>query len=575
MRKKTLKILALLQIILLLGGCATGDAANQEIAEEPLGEDVRFEDIAYVRPELERFETAAAELEEALGKLSLPSTLSKLIGECYACYYHYDTMYTLAHIRSCQDVTDEYYAGEWDWCSENYPQVQQMMDDVYVLCAQSRYGPILERLYFWEGFVEEYGGSGDEGAYPDEVYELFRQENRLLAQYRALTADPIIELDGQSLSLEEYILTADSEEYLRAVAAYYDQYNERLCNIYTELIKLRRAQAEALGYDSYEQMQYAYTFERDYTPRQAAGYFADIRRYLAPYYRQVMKKNGYGTVDWGYLPEQQLHDILAAAAERMGGGIAESFDYMDSRGLYDIRLDYRKANISFQTYLADYEAPFLFLDACGDNSDILNFAHEFGHYADTYVNGNAYETTDLAESFSQAMEYLISFYLGDSLDVEDREELLRIEAMDTLSMYCQQAALAEFESRVYALPEEELSCEKINALYLSTALDYGVMDAWSMAADAKGWIDVPHLFESPFYVVSYPVTNDIAMQIFALEEEKAGQGLEKYREMLSRESGALMPAVESAGLQSPFTPGRIQQVLTCLREILDQDGAKF
>ena len=37
-----------------------------------------------------------------------------------------------------------------------------------------------------------------------------------------------------------------------------------------------------------------------------------------------------------------------------------------------------KANMSFMTYLNDYEAPFLFLNASGTNDDILSFAHEFG-----------------------------------------------------------------------------------------------------------------------------------------------------------------------------------------------------
>lgn len=567
MKRKGLEMLALFLALLLLCSCGGKWTTSQKPSEEAeLFED--FDSIAYVRPELESFENAAAQLEEALGRLSLPSTISKLIEECYACYYHYDTMYTLANIRSCQDVTDEYYAEELNWCSENYPLIQQMMDNMYALCAQSRYASLLEQFYFWDGFVEEYSRSGDGSGYPEELYSLFQQENRLLAQYRALVADPQIELDGQSFSFEEYILTAGDQEYIRALAAYYEQYNEGLCNIYIELIKLRNAQAELLGYDSYEQMQYAYTFERDYTPQQVAGYFADIRQYLAPYYRQLLDENIYGSIEWGYLPEQQLHDILAAAAARMGGDIADSFDYMDSHELYDIGFDYRKANTSFQTYLADYEAPFLFLDPYGDNSDILSFAHEFGHYTDAYVNYNAYETTDLAESFSQAMEYLTLFYLGEELDAESREELMRIKALDTLAMYCQQAALAEFESRVYALPEEELSCEAVNALYLSIALDYGVLDDWASDTDAKGWIDVPHLFESPFYVVSYPVTNDVAMQIYALEEECTGRGLEKYMEMLPRESETLMPAIEAAGLQSPLAPGRIQQALACMQQIL-------
>lgn len=554
---------ALLLAALLLAGCGP---ENRE--ETPaLGEDETFEDIEYRRPDVAEMEQAVAALQECLGRLCLPGTLEERLQDCYSCYYRFDTMLALADIRNCQDLTDQFYSEEYAWCLENMPRMQQLVEEMYLSCASSIYAPILERLYFWDGFLEMYGG--DESAQqPEELYELYRQENQLINQYRSIIADPYVELDGQQLSLEESLAsTTDVGEYYRLIDAYYAQYNSRLGDIYIQLVQLRRQQAQLLGYDSYEQMQYELSFERDYSPEQAQEYLEDIKEYLSPSYRQLVALQPYEAIYWEYMAPETLMDIMAGAAGNMGENILESFEFMDKHRLYDVQQRPYKAAISFQTYLSEYEAPFVFLSPYGDQGDLLSFAHEFGHFTDAYINYNAYETTDLAECFSQSMEYLLLFYLDGLMEQEDIEELRYYKAVNTMEMYVGQAAISEFESSVFRLPEEELTTENINRLYLESCADYGLCDE-SAEEVGLGWIDVSHLFESPFYVISYPITNDVAMQIYALEQESPGQGLEKFNAMLPRVYEGMLPSVEEAGLSSPFEEGRMEEVLSCLEPAL-------
>ena len=557
-------IIALLLITALLAGC--GLAGEKPILDMSAGSS--FENIPYSRPDVGDMEQAVDELEQALNRLCLPSTLIGLIQNCYDCYYHYDTMYTLADIRNCQDLSDEYYSDEFAWCLENLPRMQQLVEEMYTLCAQSMYAPLLEHFFFWDGFVMEYRLEGGAGQ-PEELYELYRQENQLINQYRSLISDPAIELGGQSVSLEEYMLTAGEDQIYEALWAYYEQYNPRLGELYLQLMRLRQQQAELAGFDSYEQMQYSLAFERDYSPEEAEQYLRAIKECLGPYYAQVMSEQPYGSVSWEYMPEERLLEIVDQAAEKMGGDIEESFRFMQAYGLCDVEMRSYKAAMSFQSYLEDYGYPFIFLNPYGDQSDVLSFAHEFGHFTDAYINYNAYETTDLAECFSQAMEYLVLFYLGDAMEEESREELLYYKALDTLELYVGQAAIAEFESRAYSLPPEELTVENLNRMYMEISSEYGLCDG-SSPEQGWGWIDIAHLFESPFYVISYPVTNDVAMQIFALEQEQAGLGLEKFLAMLPRQYDSLMPTLEEAGLDSPFDQGRIPQVRSSLERVLSR-----
>ena len=197
--------------------------------------------------------------------------------------------------------------------------------------------------------------------------------------------------------------------------------------------------------------------------------------------------------------------------------------------------------------------------------DVLSFSHEFGHYVDAYVNYDAFETIDVAECFSQAMEYLMLSYYGGDLDEAEIDNLYRMKMLDTLELYVQQASFAEFEHRVYAMDPAELSGAILYELSLQLAMDYGYYDGENEAYYAMSWIDIVHFFELPFYVVTYPISNDAAMQIYELEQRQEGTGLEKYLELLPREYDGLIDTLTSHGLESPFQPGRIEQVVRDMR----------
>ncbi|MBR1456745.1 MAG: hypothetical protein IJ594_06250, partial [Oscillospiraceae bacterium] len=471
--------------------------------------------------------------------------VAALLDDCYEDYYHFLTMDNLACIRSSQDLRDAYYAGEYAWCDEQMAEVSQTMEDLLCACGASPLAQKLERRYFWEGFTEDYGPEG-ESVYDEELVALLREESALLTRYRALMAQLP---EGEA-----------------ALLRFYREQNEAFAQIYIALVRVRQAMAEKLGYESYEQFSYEYDYGRDYTPEQAAAYAEEIRTWIVPLCAELDAADAYE--DYAYLPADKLHRALGAAARRMGGSVEEAFDFMDAYDLYDIGVSPDKADNSFEIYLPDYEAPFLFLDAYGDIGDLTNYAHEFGHYVDAYVNYDADETVDVSETFSQAMEYLVLGYLDDTLDDSEREALTRIKMRDTLDLYVQQTSFAEFEHAVYAMDADELSAQALNDLFLRLTKAYGYFEPGSEDYYALSWVDISHFFEAPFYVIAYPVSNDLAMQIYELERGESGAGLEKYLEILPREYSGLLDTAQAGGLESPFAPGRIEKVARDLRESL-------
>ena len=74
---------------------------------------------------------------------------------------------------------------------------------------------------------------------------------------------------------------------------------------------------------------------------------------------------------------------------------------------------------------------------------------------------------------------------------------------------------------------------------------------------------------------TYPVSNDLALQIWELEQEERGAGLEKYLEALPRNYYGMMDTAEAVGLDNPLAPGRIAKIAADLRENLGITGSGF
>ena len=297
MKKRMIGLISALLAVLLLAGCGSAEQAAERIAEavgslslsgsQHSPGMVRFDDMEYVRPDLDALRADIAAAEEALDEGVPFLKIRRLLDSCFDRYYSYYTMYTLADIRCCQDLTDEYYAAEYNWCGENFALVQQLFDELYYACAASSIAQELEEKYFWEGFREEYSDA-ESSYYTDLAVKLMQEESALIAEYRALSANPTIEREGVEENYLDVLWELEGEEYNQALVQYYEKYNQSFADIFIRLVDVRNRQADVLGFESYEQMQYYYYFERDYTPEQAAGYVADIREYMVPLYKEVM-----------------------------------------------------------------------------------------------------------------------------------------------------------------------------------------------------------------------------------------------------------------------------------------------
>ena len=182
----------------------------------------------------------------------------------------------------------------------------------------------------------------------------------------------------------------------------------------------------------------------------------------------------------------------------------------------------------------------------GSAYDPLTFAHEFGHFCNDYVCGGSYAGTDVAEVFSQGMEYLSLCYgKADS-------RVRKLKMLDCLN-------------------SEELTVENVQALYEQVGTDFG-FPSWNW--DSRDFVTMPHYFTNPMYIISYVVSNDAAFQLYQLEQAEEGSGLARYEAHLQSEESYFLSFLESAGLESPFAPGRLREVKATFESALAGVGVE-
>ena len=517
---------------------------------------VPFSEMEYTRPNGDAMLRRMDDLIKALPKRTnddddVDASLEAL-DAIYDEQYTFMTMRTLAMIRSDIDQTDKSWLEEMRYCDQLSIELTQKQEELLYACAASRQHAALER-YLGEGSLDGYEGSY---TYPEALVALQRRESELESEYYETYADLTVTYNGQEYDANGLLDAAyDGEIDLAPAEAadyYYSMANAALAPIYVELVGIRRQIAAEYGYDSY--IDYAYDSNgRDFSSEEAAAYTQTIETELVPIYRKAVEQGIYSDAnDTPALSEQRGLELVRTAAKAMGGHQAEAMEFMLAYDLYDVAASGKKYNGSYEIYLEDYESPFLLVNPEGYLEDALTIAHEFGHFTDDFVNYGISKSTDINEVISQGMEYLTLFYLGDT---DAAAELTDFKLMDALRLYVEQGSYNAFEERVYALPDAQLTVENINAISLEVSRQFGLIGGWNDTYYADSWVDISHFFEQPFYVLSYCVSDSAAFQLYEMEAETPGLGvdtLSDYIEIAAEESFSDLAA--DCGFTDPVSP---------------------
>lgn len=518
-----------LTVCLLLTGCSFSEEFVQKMSV--FGHTSSFSDMEYTRPDMDNLQSALDHCSE-LSRTT--DSVDALMEAVYAFYDEYDAFYTnsvLAEIHFSCDLTDSFWEEEHAFCSEQSPTVEAAVEQLFYALAASPLKEELEKEDFWgEGFFDDYTA---EPTIDETLLSLMEEESELIRQYYTL-----------------------DDRYTAADYTLDDALFDDMVSLYIQLIRVRQEMADYLGYPDYPTLAYEMYYWRDYTPSDAAAYMTKLRDVLYDPYTALADSDIWEQT-YTYCAEAETYRYLEKAAGAMGGTVADAFAYMDQHDLHHIRYGENKLNSSFETYIWNYYAPFVFMNPYLDQSDKLTFSHEFGHFAADYACDGTFAGTDIAEVHSMAMEYLSLCYSKDT------ELLTRYKLADSLCVYMEQSAYSMFEQQVYSLRDDALTKENIMELYRQVGTDFG-FDAFDW--DPREFVTVIHFFTDPMYTVSYVVSNDLALQLYQLEQEDPGAGLALYEQILPSQESYILTFARDCGLESPFSEERLAAVATLFQK---------
>ncbi len=532
MKRRWTAVVALFLMVAMLTGCMEiRDTLDDYYDMMQGGAVTAFSDMEYQRPDVDAFGQLLEQTMEQAKTETDVNELMESVYELYEAYYSFFTNYNLAQIYYFLDMTDTYWEEEYNWCSEQTSEISGGMDQLLYALADCGLREELEQGdFFGEDFFDDYEG---DSLWDDTFTALMEEETALVDEYYSLSA--------QSMELEYYD------------QAYFEGVGLEMEEVFLELIRVRQEIAAYAGYGSYPEFAYEFYYYRDYSPAQAQEYMDQISVELTPLYVELDAD----LWDPAYedCTEEEVFAFVEELTQATGGVAEDAFSTMEELELYDISAGANKYGASFEVYLVSYYAPFIFVNPEGSQSDKLTFAHEFGHFCNDYAVSGTVVGIDVAEVFSQGLEYLSLCYM------DDVEDLARMKLADSLCTFVEQSMYASFENQVYLL--EDPTVEDVRALYEQVNRDFGVD---SYYRDYRDYTYVPHFFMSPMYVISYVVSNDGAMQIYERELEKKGAGLKLWEDGLYSMAEGYLAFVEEQGLANPFEPGRVEQ----LRQVFEE-----
>lgn len=496
---------------------------------EPDEEIPHFSEMTYTRPDSDALLAALEKCEQLAN--GDKETLIAAIEEYVELLSDFLTNQRLAQIHYNLDLTDEAWEEEYNFCNDSIVTIQSRQDAMLRTLAACPYREDLETDdLFGEDFFDDYDG---ESLWTDTFTALMDQEQALQAEYYAVYAE---------ITATGYIDDAGFNA---------------LAELYVEMVKLRQQIAKEAGYDNYSAYSYELEYNRDFTPAAAQSYIDAIAQELVPMYLEICGDDAFLYDLFEEQDRNATFSYVETLSAATGGSIAECFNLMNEHGLFNIAMSDTKMDSSFCTFLPDYMVPYVFVNPTGTNYDALTFTHEFGHFCNVYLSEGEESSIDVAEIFSQGLEYLSLCYGTGGLD--------QLAMFNSLCVYVEQSMFADFELAVYSIPADQLSVETLQETFGNTLKKFGMYED---PLDDTSFVSIPHFYISAQYVISYVVSNDAALQLYQMELQNPGSGLKCYMDNLSTEEDQLLSFLQSAGLESPFSDGRITDVKETFESVL-------
>jgi M3 family oligoendopeptidase len=554
---------------------------------------MKFSEMPYKRVDMEQLKADFAKLEADLDAAQSGEAQFAVHQRYYEIEEHAATMLTIAQIRHDIDVTDEFYAGEQDFCDAAMPELQNRIVSYQSKLFHSPYRPYLEKKIGEVAFknIELAMKSVD-----PKILPLMQEENALQTQYNKILASAAIDWNGEKLNLSlmrPHLIDPDRrtrQDAWAAYAAFFSAHAEEFDDIYDRLIRNRTKQAEQMGYENYLTLGYCRMRRSSWDRSDAEQFRRQVRKDLVPYAEELhdRRRARLGLSELRYYDEELCfpegnpaptgtpEEILEAGRRmyhELSPETAEFMDFMCDNELFDVLGRKTKKTGGYMTYLPDYKAPFIFANFNGTSGDADVITHECGHAfqgwlaAQDPIREHADITMETAETHSMSMEFFTQPWMN-LLFGKRAAEYAEMHLEEAVTFIPYGTMVDEFQDICYADPglSPKTRCEVWRDLekQYKPHLNYEGCDCF---AEGRFWQKQHHIFDCPLYYIEYCIAGTNALQYKAWMDRNFREAWESYLKLCRLSASdyftKMLPAV---GLTVPFEDGCLAYVVKGLRK---------
>ena len=443
-------------------------------------------------------------------------------------------------------------------------------------------------------------------SFDEKIIPELIEENKLSSEYDSILGSAEIEFRGETLNLSQlgkYTQDADRETRKAAAKAmdkWMGEHEQRIGEIYSQLVLLRDQMAKKLGYKNFIELGYLRLGRTDYNAKMVANYRKQIEETVVPIaqklYKQQAKSLGIRNPQfYDYAlhfksgnpkpagDEKYLVDAGHYMYSDMGQETKEFYEMMMDRHLMDLTARKGKTTGGYMSYLSAYKAPFIFSNFNGTDADVNVLTHEGGHALQAYLSRNIkvpeYQspTLEACEIHSMSMEFFAWKY-ADKFFGQDAEKYKFLHLSDAIEFLPYGISIDEFQHWVYENPTATHMerCAKWREIEQKNTPHKKYDDAPTYAHGAF-WIRQSHVFGSPFYYIDYTLAQVCAFQFLVELNKNREKAFKKYIKLCK--FGGQAPFVTLLAknhLRNPFEDGNVAKVVKPLVKLLKEfDTSKF
>ena len=547
---KSLAVIMTAVLIVSLSGCY-----KTSYYDKYKSGDGRFSDLKFVMPDFNRFYELCDKIDEFKDDIFRCVSVSNYYYEAFDILNDVYAMEALAEIMTMIDVTDTYYNEACVTIKQNKVDMLDRMWKMTESLVEAPGAFMLREANDLTVLIDGFGGSYEENHNP-ESDEISKQIADELTRFTALTGVEFT-VDAQNYTFikevpedertytvnddgsRSWLISQDEINLLYSgghiSADVANQMRRDLSDFRTQeiggalvnLINLRNKFAKTKGYNSFRDYAYEKGYVRPYKNEEIEELRTFVKEVVVTLYQsikssidqsQISKAN---SISAGIYSEDMVAGSRAVL-EKVYPGFKEIIDEMLEKERINYNYSPVKMDVAFTAVFPCYDIPFIFLqpDQTASFSDINSFFHEFGHYYQfvKYPETSYSQDIDSTEVMSQSLELMASNAYGEIFTEEKVCDALYNNALSNkLSTLLNGFFIDELESLIYS--KEDLTVDYICDTYYDLLLEYGLISTSMKKDDVKGyWINIFHLFEQPFYYISYGISVLVSMEIFLSED---------------------------------------------------------